>query len=148
VKRKPIHPLLRAVHRGAHRLHLRSYETYQPVVRHGREDGGARDCEVRWLAVRRTLDTWKCRSMVDLGCSEGYYVLQAARFGLGFCVGVDFDLRRIWTGQNQVVLEDIPNAAFLVAEIEPGLIDAMPPRLSERILADFVNQMFIYDGER
>jgi len=126
VKRKPIHPILRAVHRGASALHVRSYETYQPVVMHGRQVDGSRECAVRWKAVRDALDRWHCRSMIDLGCSEGYYVLQAARSGVGFCVGVDFDLRRIWTCQNQVVLEDIPNAAFLVADIEPALVESMP----------------------
>lgn len=126
MKRKPIHPALRAVHRGVHQLHLRSYETYQPVVTRGRETEGARECVVRWEAVRRAVDEWQCRSLIDLGCSEGYYVLQAARHGLRFCVGVDFDLRRIWTGQSQVVLEDVPGAAFLVADIEPSLIEAIP----------------------
>ncbi|MCA9523815.1 MAG: hypothetical protein KC609_22755, partial [Myxococcales bacterium] len=33
-----------------------------------------------------------------------------------------------------------------MAEIN-GLIDAMPPRLSEAILADFVNQMFVCPSE-
>lgn len=114
------------MHRGVHALHLRSYETYQPVTIRGRETAGTRECAVRWDAVRRALDRWQCRSMVDLGCSEGYYVLQAARHGLAFCIGVDFDLRRIWTCQNQVVLDDVANAGFLVAEIEPALVESMP----------------------
>jgi len=126
VKRKPVHPVLRAVHRGVHALHLRSYETYQPVGAGDRETPGARESAVRWDAVRSAIDRWQCRSMVDLGCSEGYYVLQAARHGLGFCVGVDFDLRRIWTCQNQAVLGDVANAGFLIAEIGPELIESMP----------------------
>jgi hypothetical protein len=126
MKRKPIHPVLRTVYKGVNALHLRSYEIYQPVTVEGRASEGSRDCEVRWNAVRSALDRHQCKSLVDLGCSEGYYVLQAARHGIGFCVGVDFDLRRIWTCQNQVLLNDIPHAAFLVSEVEPGLVGAMP----------------------
>lgn len=126
MNRKPVHPVLRTVHRGVHALHLRSYEIYQPVSTRGRETAGARDCVVRWEAVRHALDRWQCRSMIDLGCSEGYYVLQAARHGLGFCLGVDFDLRRIWTCQNQVVLDDVANAGFLLADVEPAMIESMP----------------------
>lgn len=107
-------------------MHVRSYETYQPVWMKDRERGGTRECGTRWEAVCRTLDRHECRSMVDLGCSEGYYVLQAARHGLGFCVGVDFDLRRIWTCQNQVVLNDVAGAGFIVGAVSPTLIESMP----------------------
>lgn len=126
MKAKPINPWLRRAYRGVNQLHLRSYEQYQPITLGGTKSQGSRECEIRWSAVRSALERFECRSMIDLGCSEGYYVLQSARLGLGFCVGVDFDLRRIWTCQNQVVLEEVHNAAFLVSEITPKFVDSMP----------------------
>jgi cyclopropane fatty-acyl-phospholipid synthase-like methyltransferase len=126
VKRKPIKRVLRAAYQALLRLHLRSYENYQPVLGTSGAAPGTRDCEERWHAIEEVLRRHGCRSVVDLGCSEGYYVLQAARSGLGFCLGVDFDLRRVWTCTSQVILNDVPNAAFLISEITPDLADRLP----------------------
>ena len=126
MKRKPIKPVLRAAYQGILRLHWRSYEVYQPVIGGGPAAAGTRDCEDRWRAIEKVLREQDCRSLVDLGCCEGYYVLRAAQSGVGFCLGVDFDLRRIFTCTSQVVLNDIPNAAFLIAEVTPEQIDRLP----------------------
>lgn len=126
MKRKPIKPVLRTAYQGLLRLHLRSYENYQPVMGVNGAAPGTRDCEERWRAIDTVLRERQCNSVVDLGCSEGYYVLNAARAGLGFCLGVDFDLRRIWTCQSQVVLNDVPNTAFLISEVTPELADRIP----------------------
>ncbi len=126
MKRKPIKPTLRRAYGLLQRLHLHSYENYQPVAGSGRVAPGTRDCEVRWEAIRTVLDQHHCRSLVDLGCSEGYYVLQAARHGLPFCVGVDFDLRRTFTSTSQVVLGDLAHAAFMISEVNLELLEALP----------------------
>ncbi len=126
MKRKPIKPLLRAIHSTIHSMHLRAYETYQPVLGNKAASTGARDCEQRWQTILEQLRRHHCASLLDLGCSEGYYVIQAAKSGLQFCVGVDFDLRRIWTCQNQVVLNDLHQAAFMISEATPELIDSLP----------------------
>ncbi len=126
MKRKPIKPYLRRAYRVLQALHLRSYENYQPVIGANRVAPGTRDCEIRWEAIRRVLDEYHCRSLVDLGSSEGYYVLQAARHGVPFCIGVDFDLRRTWTATSQVVLEDVAHAGFMLSEINLELIEALP----------------------
>jgi len=126
VKRKPIKPLLRSAAATIHRLHLRSYEVYQPVVTATGYSEGVRDCEVRWDAIAPVLAATGARNLVDLGCSEGYYVLRAARAGLPFCVGVDFDQRRMFTCTNQFVLQDIPHAGFLMAPVEENLLEGLP----------------------
>ena len=126
MKRKPIKPLLRAAYKTLYGLHLRSYETYQPVIRGNGTAEGTRECEARWLAIEKVLTEHGCESLIDLGCSEGYYILQAARSGLRFCVGVDFDLRRTWTASSQVVLNDLQNASFLMSEIDRELVDSLP----------------------
>jgi cyclopropane fatty-acyl-phospholipid synthase-like methyltransferase len=126
MKRKPIKPLLRAAYRTLYGLHLRSYETYQPVIGNKGTTEGTRECGTRWQAIDSLLTEHDCHSLVDLGCSEGYYVLQAARRGLEVCVGVDFDLRRMWTCQSQVVLNDLHHASFLMSEVTPELVTALP----------------------
>lgn len=146
MKRKPIKPWLRAGHKLLHSLHVRSYENYQPVAGLPKPAVGSRECEVRWDAIRRVLEEHGCRSVVDLGSSEGYYVIQAARHGLGFCVGVDFDLRRTWTAVNQVVLEDIPRAGFLVSEIDMELVEALP-RFDAAIFLSVLHHIMYRDGE-
>jgi hypothetical protein len=126
VKRKPIKPLLRTAYQALLRMHLRSYEAYQPVMGTNGAAPGTRDCEERWHVIQKVLREERCASVVDLGCSEGYYVLNAARSGVGFCLGVDFDLRRMMTCYSQLVLNDIGNAAFLMSEVTPELVDHLP----------------------
>ena len=126
MKRKPIRPYLQAIHRRVHAMHLKSYEVYQPVLGPNGYSGGARDSKTRWQAIEPVLVATKAGSLVDLGCSEGYYVTRAAKAGLPFCVGVDFDQRRMFTCTNQVVLADLPHAGFMMGSVEPSLIDALP----------------------
>lgn len=126
MKRKFIKPIYRVVLQGVQTLHLRSYENYQPVIGRSADTPGSRDCEVRWNAMEPHLRQHGSKSLIDLGCAEGYYVLQAAKMGLGFCVGVDFDQRRALTSCNQVVLNDLQQAAFMISAVDEGLLDAMP----------------------
>lgn len=126
MKRKPIKPILRSAYQAVQKLHLKSYELYQPVIGSSGMIAGTRDCENRWKLIHEVMTTHECNSVVDLGCSEGYYVLQSAKSGIGFCVGVDFDLRRVMTCQSQVVLNDLPRAAFLISEVTPELLDSIP----------------------
>lgn len=126
MKRKPIKPVLRSAYQAVQKLHLKSYELYQPVIGSSGMIAGTRDCEDRWKLIHDVMTAHECKSVVDLGCSEGYYVLQSAKAGIGFCVGVDFDLRRVMTCQSQVVLNDLPRAAFLISEVTPELIDSIP----------------------
>ena len=126
MKRKPLKPIVRRLFQLSQNLHLRAYENYQPVVGNASAPPGTRECEARWKIIQQVLRENDCNSLVDLGCSEGYYVLQASQLGLGFCLGVDFDLRRIFTCQSQVVLNDVPRAAFLVSEVTPELLESLP----------------------
>jgi SAM-dependent methyltransferase len=126
VKRKPIKPLLRAAAGAVHHLHLRSYEVYQPVVTSSGYTSGVRECEVRWDSIAPVLAATGSKSLVDLGCSEGYYVLRAARAGLPFCVGVDFDQRRMFTCTGQLVLNDLQHAGFLMAPVDETLLEGLP----------------------
>jgi hypothetical protein len=147
LKRKPIKPVLQAAYQVLLRLHLRSYENYQPVLGADGSAPGSRDCEERWRAIAAVLREHDCRSMADLGCSEGYYVLQAARSGVGFCLGVDFDLRRIFTCYSQLVLNDVPNAAFLISEVTPELADRLP-QVDALVFLSVLHHIMYQKGEQ
>jgi len=145
VKRKPVKPLLRAVAGAVQRLHLRSYEIYQPVMTGSGYTSSARDCEVRWEAIAPVLKETGSLSLVDLGCSEGYYVLRAARAGLRFCIGVDFDQRRIFTCTNQLVLNDLQNAGFAMSPVDEGLLQGLP-RFDAVIFLSVLHHMMYQNG--
>ena len=126
MKRKPVKPALRAAFKAINALHLRSYEVYQPVLRGDQQVAGARESDTRWAAIREVLDATQSRSLVDLGCCEGYYVIQAASHGLPVCLGIDFDQRRIMTCVSQVVLHDLQHAGFLMASVDHDLVRSLP----------------------
>ncbi|MFN2427370.1 MAG: DUF1698 domain-containing protein [Candidatus Binatia bacterium] len=145
MKRKPIKPLLRAAAGAVHRLHLKSYEVYQPVVTASGYTGGVRECEVRWDAIAPVLAASGSRSLVDLGCSEGYYVLRAARAGLPFSIGVDFDQRRMFTCTGQLVLQDLQHAGFLMAPVDESLLEGLP-KFDAVIFLSVIHHMMYQEG--
>jgi SAM-dependent methyltransferase len=145
VKRKPIKPLLRRAAGAVQQLHLRTYEVYQPVITSSGYTGGVRECEVRWDAIAPVLAATGARSLVDLGCSEGYYVLRAARGGLPFCVGVDFDQRRMFTCTGQLVLQDLQHAGFLMAPVDEPLLEALP-KFDAVIFLSVLHHMMYQEG--
>ena len=145
MKRKPIKPLLRAAAGAVHRLHLRSYEIYQPVVTATGTTGGVRECEARWNAIAPVLAATGARSLVDLGCSEGFYVLRAARAGLPFSIGVDFDQRRMFTCTSQLVLQDLQHAGFLMAPVDETLLEGLP-KFDAVIFLSVIHHMMYQQG--
>lgn len=145
MKRKPIKPLLRAAAGAIHKLHLRSYEIYQPVVTATGQTSSARECEVRWEAIAPVLAASGAKSLVDLGCSEGFYVLRAAKAGLPFSMGVDFDQRRMFTCTGQMVLQDLQHAGFLMAPVDETLLDALP-KFDAVIFLSVIHHMMYQHG--
>jgi len=63
---------------------------------------------------------------LDLGCAEGFYVLQSAKEFNIFSLGIDADIRRLDIAQNQLIAEDITSAGFALADINPDFIDQLP----------------------
>ncbi|MFQ5352393.1 MAG: hypothetical protein ACE5D3_04890, partial [Candidatus Binatia bacterium] len=60
---------------------------------------------------------------------------------------VDFDLRRTWTATNQVVLGDIQHAGFVVSEISPALVEALP-RFESGIFLSVLHHIMYQRGEQ
>lgn len=145
MKRKPIKPLLQAGLRTIQRLHLGSYEIYQPVLTSSGYTSAARECEVRWNAIAPVLAATGSRSLVDLGCSEGYYVIRSAKAGLPFNIGVDFDQRRMFTCTSQFVLQDLNHAGFLMSPVDENLLEALP-KFDAVIFLSVIHHMMYQEG--
>ena len=105
---------------------VRSYEPYQPVRAHGRELAkGERQCTDRWRLLRAHLEQWKSRSLLDLGCAEGYFVRAAAEHGC-FALGVDADIRRLSVARAAASLDKIRGAGFIYADLSPPFLASLP----------------------
>jgi O-antigen chain-terminating methyltransferase len=64
-------------------------------------------------------------SFLDLGCAEGYFVMQAARRGW-IALGVDGDLRRLAVAQNVALCDGLSRAGFLHGSITAGFVRKLP----------------------
>jgi SAM-dependent methyltransferase len=116
----------KALHRFIIARLARSYEAYQPVRIGDRQlADGARTCLDRWSHIETILQRTNAKSLLDLGCAEGYFVQQAARHG---CIGlgVDADMRRLTIAQNTSILNGVSGAGFLYGQISVDFIEALP----------------------
>jgi SAM-dependent methyltransferase len=115
-----------ALHRFIIARLARSYEAYQPVRIGDRKLAhGARACLDRWSQIESILQRTNAKSVLDLGCAEGYFVQQAALRGC-VALGVDADVRRLTIAQSTSVLNGIAGAGFLYGHISADFIDALP----------------------
>lgn len=115
-----------ALHRFVITRLARSYEAYQPVrIGNRKLADGARLCLDRWSQIERILQRTNAKSMLDLGCAEGYFVQQAALRGC-VAIGVDADVRRLTIAQNTSILNGATGAGFLYSQIDVDFIEALP----------------------
>ena len=85
--------------RLALRNFIRSYRAYQPVRFEGRLlQPGKRDYEHRWMLIRREAEECGARSLLDIGCAEGYFTQRTARELGCFSLGIEADVRRLTGG--------------------------------------------------
>jgi hypothetical protein len=125
--RTPLKPLPSLLQKLTYRSLLRSYPIYQPVFRKGEIiPGSDRNCQDRWLMIKKVIQQLSCDSVADLGCAEGFYVLQAARECACIAVGIDADLRRLGVAQSQLVSERTLSAGFLLGIVDKTLLGKLP----------------------
>lgn len=106
---------------------LRLRPAYQPVLYRGMYIGAAhRNCFDRWELIRTELVRHAARTVLDIGCAEGFYVLRAAKeFGC-FALGVEADRRRLSVADDQLILEHISNAGFILGVVKDDLLSKLP----------------------
>ncbi|MFA4941246.1 MAG: class I SAM-dependent methyltransferase [Patescibacteria group bacterium] len=106
---------------------IKSYPNYQPIFKNGKLImGGDRNCLDRWGLIKKEIDSCQANSVLDIGCAEGFYVLQSARECGCVSLGVDADIRRLSMAQNQIASEKIMPAGFVLAEVDSELIKKLP----------------------
>ena len=106
---------------------IKSFEAYQPVTFEGRLlRPGQRDFEHRWTLIRREAVECGARSLLDLGCAEGYYIQRAARELGCFSLGIDADARRLTVAQNVNTLERNELTGFMYGHVNMASLSCLP----------------------
>lgn len=55
---------------------------------------------------------------LDVGCADGYYVINTERMGADLSVGIDISVRFLKRARDLAKLEKLPNASFICADAE------------------------------
>ena len=113
--------------RLALRNFIRSYHAYQPVRFEGKLlQPGRRDFEHRWKLIRREAVDCGARTVLDLGCSEGYFTQRAARELGCFSLGIDANIQRLTVAQNINTLQRHELTGFMYGHINIDSLACLP----------------------
>jgi len=124
---RPVSPLVKAGQGFLLRRMVRSYEPYHPVFLGTRQlCAGERACVDRWTAVEPYLKQLEPKSLLDLGCAEGYFVQRAATTLNCLALGIDADARRLAVARMTTGLNGIHGAGFIQANLTPALLQQLP----------------------
>ena len=105
----------------------RSYQPYQPVSIKGFEIcPGERKHSDRFVTIRQSIESLGARTLLDLGCAEGYFVEQAAAQCGCVALGVDADVRRLSLAQASATLNRVHGAGFMYGQLTPEFIAMLP----------------------
>jgi hypothetical protein len=92
---------------------LAKSKTYQSVYLNGSQiKTGRRDIVTRWQAIEPIMEKSHVRSVLDIGCAEGFFVRKSAEKGC-FATGVDADGRRLLWGSATLCMDDVDGVAFV-----------------------------------
>ena len=108
---------------------IRSSKSYQPVTFEGRllrPGKGHRDFEHRWAFIRREAEEIGARTLLDIGCAEGYFVQRAARELGCYSLGIEKDVRRLIVAQTINTLERNELTGFMYAPVDLNTLSSLP----------------------
>ena len=125
--RKLLQKLSRLFQELHYRTLIRSFSLYQPVYLRGKLiKRGDRDIWDRWEMIRKEIVSLNAKSVLDLGCAEGFYVIQSAKeFGC-ISVGVESNVARFNVAQSQLALERSMPVGFILGVVDQGFLDKLP----------------------
>jgi cyclopropane fatty-acyl-phospholipid synthase-like methyltransferase len=99
---------------------------YQPVYLGGQMiSKGGRESMVRWEQVEKVIDAQQIKSVVDLGCAEGFFVRKSAEKGC-FAVGVEGDARMLLWAQTTLTMDGLKNFGFIKMDMANDNIHNVP----------------------
>ena len=106
----------------------RSYQPYQPVVINGTKicEGERRHSD-RFATIRQVIQSADAKTLLDLGCAEGYFVQQAASQCGCIALGIDADVRRLSLAQASATINRVNGAGFMYGELTPEFVGKLPP---------------------
>jgi cyclopropane fatty-acyl-phospholipid synthase-like methyltransferase len=104
-----------------------SYSPYQPVTIRGSQLCRGERCHLdRWNMVEGCIRATGAKTLIDLGCAEGYFVERAASACGCIALGVDTDVRRLSLAQASATLNRVHGAGFMYADLTLEFIDTLP----------------------
>ena len=105
----------------------RPRRVYEPVEIGGRRYQNKRDAELRWEAIAAAIRHYDARSVLDIGCAEGWFLRRAAEdFGC-FAIGIDGDDRRVILGEVARLHDGVERVAVMKGRLTPEDIGRLPP---------------------
>jgi SAM-dependent methyltransferase len=114
-------PLLRTAFKA-----LQPKRSYEPLEIGGRKYPSKREAETRWTAIAAAIELFGARSILDIGCAEGWFLRRAAHeFGC-FAIGVDGDERRVMLGEIARLHDGVDRVAVMKSKLQPDSIVQLP----------------------
>jgi cyclopropane fatty-acyl-phospholipid synthase-like methyltransferase len=98
---------------------------YEPVEIAGRQYDGLRQSESRWQAIASVLSSYEARSVLDIGCAEGWFIRRAAKDLNCFAIGVEAS-DRLLLGEISRLHDGLERTAILQATLTAKDILALP----------------------
>ena len=79
----------------------------------------------KWPRLKSILDDigLENKTIVDIGCGDGYYVIEAAKAGAKYCLGTDIDELRIKRGLLAKELLEVDNVDFKSVDLYKDKLD-------------------------
>lgn len=95
-----------------------SYSHYQPLKKNKfLKISSERDSVSRWVIIREELLKFNPLNLLDIGCAEGFFLIQYSREFDGYCLGVEGDYSRYCIAQTQLQVNTTKRCAIIFDEI-------------------------------
>ena len=122
-----INTRLTEIHRQLIERRVYYHSAYQPIsVGKVQAGDSIRNSEDRWKMIQQGIEETGSRSLLDLGCAEGFFVRRAAEHSL-FSIGVDLDAARMGLGESARLVDKKERCGFVLGSINEDLLSRMPP---------------------
>jgi len=99
---------------------------YEPLSIGGRMFDSRRDWEQRWCLIKTQLEAYQASSILDIGCSEGWFLRRAAEDLGCFSLGVEYSITRLLPAEIARLHDEVERCAIMKAKVGPTDIEALP----------------------